>query len=180
MMDGTHFGKPMGEARMWSSKIGIVRFLITKVAVYNCFIAEAYSENPVKRFLAVNYFRKTCNLRCLIGFWMGLYTTVSNNSIYLSGKHLLWSPSFSSVRPGLHQKQDPIASIFLRSFMWKFLKSSKLYFIEYLRTTAAEVAVQFGEIWTSESSVFHWKYILLTMYIYLIIISFKWVTDLTI
>ena len=151
---------------MRSSKIGIVRFLITKVTVYNCFIAEAYSENPVKRFLAVNYFRKTCNLRCLIGFWMGLYTTVSNNSINLSGKHLLWSPSFSSVRPGLHQKQDPIASIFLRSFMWKFLKSSKLYFIEYLRTTAAEVAVQFGEIWTSESCVSLKIYIIDYVYLF--------------
>ena len=151
---------------MRSSKIGIVRFLITKVTVYNCFIAEAYSENPVKRFLAVNYFRKTFNLRCLIGFWMGLYITVSNNSINLSGKHLLWSPSFSSVRPGRHQKQDPIASIFLRIFMWKFLKSSKLYFIEYLRTTAAEVAVQFGEIWTSESCVSLKIYIIDYVYLF--------------
>ena len=151
---------------MQSSKIGIVRFLITKVTVYNCFIAEAYSENPVKRFLAVNYFRKTFNLRCLIGFWMGLYITVSNNSINLSGKHLLWSPSFSSVRPGRHQKQDPIASIFLRIFMWKFLKSSKLYFIEYLRTTAAEVAVQFGEIWTSESCVSLKIYIIDYVYLF--------------
>ena len=151
---------------MRSSKIGIVRFLITKVTVYNCFIAEAYSENPVKRFLAVNYFRKTFNLRCLIGFWMGLYITVSNNSINLSGKHLLWSPSFSSVRPGLHQTQDPIASIFLQIFMWKFFKSSKLYFIEYLRTTAAEVAVQFGEIWTSESCVSLKIYIIDYVYLF--------------
>ena len=151
---------------MRSSKIGIVRFLITKVTVYNCFIAEAYSENPVKRFLAVNYFRKTFNLRCLIGFWMGLYITVSNNSINLSGKHLLWSPSFSSVWPDRHQKQDPIASIFLQIFMWKFFKSSKLYFIEYLRTTAAEVAVQFGEIWTSESCVSLKIYIIDYVYLF--------------
>ena len=41
--------------------------LITKVAVYNYFTGQAHSER-VKRFLAVNCFRKTLYLRCLMGF----------------------------------------------------------------------------------------------------------------